>query len=1381
MTKRNYGKRVAAGILAAIVAMTSSVPGFGGGMTVEAASSWQSENLLVNPDFEDAKAFGQATTSHLGNWFAWQSASKTTASAQSGTTAAIINGNQSSLEQDVTGLNVGSTYVYSVWAKVSTAGATSEHVVGVKNYGGAEVKQQVTSTEWTKIEIEFVYTSGNPRVYGWVDQHQGADLYLDNASITVKSDVQRVDIANGEITVAMADSFAGTVSADDFSANYYVGTDSEAAAALALSNGAWNAENKTLTMSFDEIAKLPGTEQVVTVNLSYGEEAPIQLDFTVEAGEGEAVVANLAAVEAENGSVKVVLDKVPTVDPKSADFTWEYKLGNGEFKALAVEGFAYDSENKAVTVSFSEVRASEAQTVTVKVTFNGASMEDTFAAAISDANTYYVDSTNGNDANDGLTPETAFASIDKLNDLTFLPGDEILFKKGETFVGCFKPQGSGTEAAPITIGSYGDDDARPVLQPGEDWQVSHIMSADAMHPGVGGTTTSPYVNYVIQFYNVEYWEVSDLEIYDPTPQTTNDFTATYCSGITIQGEEIGTLEHFYIDNVIIHGFHGPGTNLGKTSGGITMNVITNKEWDRSRAVPTQINDIRITNCEIYDVGRSGINFLTPWAYRTEGKWANRSYGTGRSSYGWLPYEDFYLGNNYIHDIDGDGCIVDNCANAVVENNLVTQCVTRLHSSAKMAVGLFNWNSDDTYFQFNEVYDIQIGGSAAYNDGQGIEIDALNDRTWVQYNYVHDNRGGFMMFCTIGDYIRGYDYVVRYNISQNDYAHPRQGVFDVYADTHNGQIYNNTLYLTERALKNDQIFLFATAQSSGANALKMYNNIFYYDGETPKAANQFGDANLDWQSNIFYGFTNLPVDDNPDAPNLSVDPMLVAPGEGGTGSWNNGVITKVDLSCYELLENSPAINAGVPVADNGGRDYFGNEVAGIPDIGAYESGSVALKAASINEDVTVSQANKSISMLDSLEMTVEELLEVIVVDNGITVEFTRNGKKLAADKVVAANDVMTISDGTDKVSYTVTLVQDPDKRVIPVEYLKATAGDEHATSGPEGPAYNVLDDNMSSIWHTDWYGTSRANHWIQLEVTEDYVVDAMRYYPRTSGTNGTITKYEIQVSNDGSEWTTVATGDWAADSSMKVAAFEPQRTKYVRLVAVNAGGPAGNYVFASAAELRLLGDKYVEPEAPQIPADEVCKIFVDVEHDAWYEESVQYVYDNEIIVGDEKVFAPNDVTTRAMVAVILYRLAGSPEVSEADYVEYNKFTDLPAEHVWYSDAVAWALNKGVSTGDDYNMLYNPTASVTREQLALFLWRYAKYNGEDVTVNATEEELFGGTYVDDWAKEGFAWAVANGIIKGAEATDAAGNICFELNPQGGATRAQLARVFHRFCEK
>ena len=805
MLKRNLCKKVLSGILAATLVMTSALTGIvAAPMSAEAAASYENKNLLVNPDFEDGKAFSPAGGSHAGNWFYWQNASKATGGAQSGNGYVKFTGGDSALEQDLNSSDLipGMTYVYSVWAKLS-GNTSAEHIIGVKNYGGAEVKQQITSTEWKKYEIEFVYISGNPRVYGYVGTHAGVDMYMDNASVTVKSDVEAVSIKNGEMTVKFVDSYTGMPTVDDLSANYLV-KQSGATGSLAWTNSSWDATTKTAVLKFLEI---PATavEQNVTVDLTYAG-ATIVLDFVVEAN-GEAVVtAAISSVAAENGKVTITLDKVPTVNPKAEDFTFEYKLGNGSYKALEVNDFAYSAKDKTVTVSFNEMRGSEAQNVTVKVTFQNASKEASFKMEASDANTYYVDSKKGKDTNDGLSPETAFASIDKLNTITFQPGDEILFKNGETFVGCLKPQGSGTETAPIKIATYGDSDKRAVLQPGEDWQVSHIMSADAMHPGVGGTTTSPYVNYVIQFYNVAYWEVSDLEIMDPTPQQKNDFTATYCSGITIQGEDIGVLEHFYIDNVIIHGFHGPGTNLGKTSGGITMNVITNKQWDRSKSVPTQINDIRITNCEIYDVGRSGINFLTPWAHRNEGKWAG-NYGTGRASYEYLPYEDFYLGNNYIHDIDGDGCIIDNCANAVVENNLVTRCVTRLHSSAKMAVGLFNWNSDDTYFQFNEVYDIQIGGTEAYNDGQGIEIDALNDRTWVQYNYVHDNRGGFMMFCTIGDAIRGYDYVVRYNISQNDYAHPRQGIIDIYTDSHNAEVYNNTLYLTERALKGNQIFLF----------------------------------------------------------------------------------------------------------------------------------------------------------------------------------------------------------------------------------------------------------------------------------------------------------------------------------------------------------------------------------------------------------------------------------------------------------------------------------------------------------------------------------------------------------------------------------------------
>ena len=96
------------------------------------------------------------------------------------------------------------------------------------------------------------------------------------------------------------------------------------------------------------------------------------------------------------------------------------------------------------------------------------------------------------------------------------------------------------------------------------------------------------------------------------------------------------------------------------------------------------------------------------------------------------------------------------------------------------------------------------------------------------------------------------------------------------------------------------------------------------------------------------------------------------------------------------------------------------------------------------------------------------------------------------------------------------------------------------------------------------------------------------------------------------------------------------------------------------------------------------------------------------------------------------------------------------------------------------LYNPNMPITREQLALFFWRYAQYKGEDVTLSRDVNEILGGTYVNDWALDGFAWAVDRALIKGSESVGANGQIQYDLLPQGGATRAQLARVLQRFLE-
>ena len=189
-------------------------------------------------------------------------------------------------------------------------------------------------------------------------------------------------------------------------------------------------------------------------------------------------------------------------------------------------------------------------------------------------------------------------------------------------------------------------------------------------------------------------------------------------------------------------------------------------------------------------------------------------------------------------------------------------------------------------------------------------------------------------------------------------------------------------------------------------------------------------------------------------------------------------------------------------------------------------------------------------------------------------------------------------------------------------------------------------------------------------------------------------------------------------------------------------------------------------------------FVDVSMDAWYASAVQYVYDKGIIVGDGNIFAPDNPATRAMFVVILHRMENSPKVT--DYTKYDQFTDLCGTREWYSEAIAWALNEGLTTGDSYMKLYNPNMPITREQLALFFWRYAQYKGEDVTLSRDVNEILGGTYVNDWALDGFAWAVDRALIKGSESVGANGQIQYDLLPQGGATRAQLARVLQRFLE-
>lgn len=172
-------------------------------------------------------------------------------------------------------------------------------------------------------------------------------------------------------------------------------------------------------------------------------------------------------------------------------------------------------------------------------------------------------------------------------------------------------------------------------------------------------------------------------------------------------------------------------------------------------------------------------------------------------------------------------------------------------------------------------------------------------------------------------------------------------------------------------------------------------------------------------------------------------------------------------------------------------------------------------------------------------------------------------------------------------------------------------------------------------------------------------------------------------------------------------------------------------------------------------------FADVPADAWYADAVAYVQDNGLMSGTgDALFAPDAGMTRAMLATVLYRAAGSPTVSGAD-----SFTDTAAD-TWYSDAVVWASAQGLVNGygDGTFGTNNP---VSREQIAAILWRYAgSPDAQPGPVFADENEISG------YAMQAVDWAQGAGIINGRENN--------RFVPDGSATRAEVAAILMRYLE-
>lgn len=199
-------------------------------------------------------------------------------------------------------------------------------------------------------------------------------------------------------------------------------------------------------------------------------------------------------------------------------------------------------------------------------------------------------------------------------------------------------------------------------------------------------------------------------------------------------------------------------------------------------------------------------------------------------------------------------------------------------------------------------------------------------------------------------------------------------------------------------------------------------------------------------------------------------------------------------------------------------------------------------------------------------------------------------------------------------------------------------------------------------------------------------------------------------------------------------------------------------------------KYVETR-PIFANSDNCpsKAFTDLDADAWYHEGVDYALTNGLMngVGGGR-FEPDGQLTRAQLVTVLYRAAGEPDTGK----QVNPFTDV-ADDAWYTKAVIWAANNGIVNGVAKNV-FAPDASITREQIATMLYRYA---GAEAAKEDKLSAFPDAAKTSDWAKEALNWAVASGLINGV--ADANGTA--SLEPQATATRAQIATILMRWLEK
>lgn len=359
--------------------------------------------------------------------------------------------------------------------------------------------------------------------------------------------------------------------------------------------------------------------------------------------------------------------------------------------------------------------------------------------------------------------------------------------------------------------------------------------------------------------------------------------------------------------------------------------------------------------------------------------------------------------------------------------------------------------------------------------------------------------------------------------------------------------------------------------------------------------------------------------------------------------------------------------------------------------------------------------------------------------------------------------------TDRARYTMTLTAKWKANT----YNVTVENDGNGTASAD-PASAKMDDKVELIatpksgYHFKEWEVISGN--VKIEdnkftmPAENVTVKAIfeRNASSSGGGGGGTTYYTLTFETNGGD--SIQAIRAARGKTLDLSAYTPMRDGY------DFGGwYADSALTQRITEIKLSGSKTVYADWKKREPDAVKNPFADVNAGDWFYRDVLFSYEKGLMSGmDAAAFAPYANTTRAQIAVIFYRMEGSPAVEGE-----NSFTDVVrgSGTAWFYDAVTWAQQNGIMGGYS-NSSFAPNDPITREQLAAIFYRYAQYKGYDTTQGGMAIREFDDyESISDYAMGAMAWAVNTGLVKGDS------NL---LYPKGTATRAELAALFHRFAE-